>query len=299
MRYVLGFLLAFLFSQAVYGQSLPPEAKPLAWYNSLFVELLYKGHYIDFHRDSTTGQLVDSVEYNVSYPFTLTLEPSRKGYFHTISGDSVALGFTYTGDDGRLFDVSFGFHLDSITGSLKQFAFIGNTSLVNDTILSNTSETFYLADTVLSETMPGELSVEVTSPASALSRTDSVYEVEGTVKHHLRLDPTRSTFQYVTIKLYHTEFSGVRSAVQASGVRVLSNPASDRLQLSYTVERPEPVQITLVNQAGQTVREIVTGVQSTGKHTIEEDIRTLPAGMYFLSYHTSAENTMEKVLILR
>jgi glycosidase len=64
--------------------------------------------------------------------------------------------------------------------------------------------------------------------------------------------------------------------------RLFPNPATDRVETSFTLERTARVTVDLIDALGRPVRELYRGQLPAGPHSFGSDIGLLPAGTYFV-----------------
>ena len=78
---------------------------------------------------------------------------------------------------------------------------------------------------------------------------------------------------------------------------VYPNPFVASAQVAYTLERAEPVTVTLYDGVGRVVRVLEDGVRGAGAHTAPVEAQGLAAGVYFVEVRT-AEARMTRPLTL-
>ncbi len=81
--------------------------------------------------------------------------------------------------------------------------------------------------------------------------------------------------------------------------RAYPNPASDFLNVKFSIRKPAQVKVDFVNELGQVVSNIDLGFQLSGVHTCNMNISHLPAGYYYYSISTQQERLFSKICIAR
>ncbi|MFN8547302.1 MAG: FlgD immunoglobulin-like domain containing protein [Candidatus Eisenbacteria bacterium] len=82
------------------------------------------------------------------------------------------------------------------------------------------------------------------------------------------------------------------------------NPARGLTRVDYELPHSGPVTLTLFDAAGRRVRELYSGVQMAGPHTLRWDGqdatgREVPDGAYFLKLVTDQGGDSRKILVLK
>ncbi|HET7153122.1 MAG TPA: T9SS type A sorting domain-containing protein, partial [Candidatus Kapabacteria bacterium] len=108
----------------------------------------------------------------------------------------------------------------------------------------------------------------------------------------------------IFIPLYGTGVQPAGVAMQSPGSPLLSarnypNPFSSITQLEYMVAEAGKVRVTVVDNVGEAVAEILDGWQAAGTHTIAFDAKHLPAGAYFVRYSCNGMVTTKPIMMLR
>jgi hypothetical protein len=97
--------------------------------------------------------------------------------------------------------------------------------------------------------------------------------------------------------------SGTAPAVSIPA-RAYSNPAGGPCQIAFSVSRPGPVSVTIVDASGRRVREILAGTMSSGFYRPHWDARDesgspAPSGVYFARIDTADGAQSVKVVLSR
>lgn len=80
---------------------------------------------------------------------------------------------------------------------------------------------------------------------------------------------------------------------------VLPQPARDELHVAYTAPGEEPVRITLYDMLGTPVRQFNAEKGTVEEHRQTIDIRTLPAGIYYIRITTGTQSRTAPIVIAR
>jgi len=80
---------------------------------------------------------------------------------------------------------------------------------------------------------------------------------------------------------------------------VTPNPAGPFCLLSYTLEKPEHITVTLMNSQGQIVRELYTNPLHADSNEMIMDVSGLPPGLYLIAVLSETTHTMVEILILK
>ena len=72
------------------------------------------------------------------------------------------------------------------------------------------------------------------------------------------------------------------------------NPVQGKGSIRYTLQKAQPVEITLQNSLGQTVQTLLSQPQQAGEHIMTIDTGTLPAGMYFCTLQTAGSRLVQR-----
>lgn len=67
-----------------------------------------------------------------------------------------------------------------------------------------------------------------------------------------------------------------------SKVQLFPNPASDRSQFEFTLDRPTVLSMDILNAFGQKVNTIASAEFATGHHKVDLEVANLPTGIYHL-----------------
>lgn len=80
---------------------------------------------------------------------------------------------------------------------------------------------------------------------------------------------------------------------------VYPNPFARRATVDYTLERPLPVTVTLLDGLGRVVRVLEEGVRSAGAHVVQVDAAGLADGIYFVEVRTPEARVARPVTVSR
>jgi hypothetical protein len=81
-------------------------------------------------------------------------------------------------------------------------------------------------------------------------------------------------------------------------VRLLANPARNRVRFELNLRQSASCRITLFDRTGRTVRTVAQGSLSAGTHNLSADVANLPAGVYFLSLSAGTSSARIPVSVI-
>ncbi|MFH1214151.1 MAG: T9SS type A sorting domain-containing protein [Candidatus Neomarinimicrobiota bacterium] len=230
------------------------------------------------------------------------------GYFtREVQGDTIMPnGFCYKKvTEGGYFRF---FRVD--TASLKVFEYFPG-SCINDEI--DILYLFGVADSTLETTNCRGAVAQVTLAPDSLLEIGSVYAVEEhyTLQKNLGIisysmweagPPWTETLLAARINGIQTgSFVAVRPPITKdfSLFRTYPNPFNPILTIQYSLERAEPVQMTIYNLAGQLVEVLVDEPLTPGNYQIQWNGMNQPSGIYFLRLSVGAKNYFRKSVLLK
>jgi D-alanyl-D-alanine carboxypeptidase len=88
------------------------------------------------------------------------------------------------------------------------------------------------------------------------------------------------------------EVTGVRD-----GLVCYPNPVQGKGSIRYSLRKAQPVEITLQNSLGQTVKTLLREPQSAGEHSLTVDTKTLASGLYFCTLQTADSKLTQRWVI--
>ncbi len=74
------------------------------------------------------------------------------------------------------------------------------------------------------------------------------------------------------------------------------NPVGGSFTISYELQQPGEVQITLLKRSGEVVKEVAAGNQAAGSHETTVEVADLPKGMYFYRLATPDGSVTKRFL---
>jgi hypothetical protein len=80
---------------------------------------------------------------------------------------------------------------------------------------------------------------------------------------------------------------------------VYPNPTNGAAMIAYNLPNSGEVRITLIDQTGRQISELVNGKQSAGIHTYSLNANSLPSGIYFVRMTVISETQTRKFVILK
>jgi photosystem II stability/assembly factor-like uncharacterized protein len=91
-----------------------------------------------------------------------------------------------------------------------------------------------------------------------------------------------------------------RSITQAvRSIFTYPNPASDQMQIRFTLEKPGDVTIMIFDMMGRTVSMPVDKTMDAGEHEVLWDTRSIPSGSYLIELKSNGSSNTKVVTILR
>ncbi len=77
-----------------------------------------------------------------------------------------------------------------------------------------------------------------------------------------------------------TMSTGISEATELSGINIFPNPASDKVEIAYTLKKTTPVALSVYDINGKLVKDIVRNTQIAGYHTFSLDVTKFATGVY-------------------
>lgn len=99
-----------------------------------------------------------------------------------------------------------------------------------------------------------------------------------------------------------TGTSSVDGESRAAGVSLwqsVPNPARDRAEIRYALERGGTVALSLYDGAGREVATLESGTRGAGEHRIAVDLSTLPAGVYRYTLRANGTTLTRSLTVVR
>lgn len=81
--------------------------------------------------------------------------------------------------------------------------------------------------------------------------------------------------------------------------KIYPNPTSSSSQLTYQLEEPGKVSITIINILGKEVANIFDGFKNTGFHKLEINSNHLNSGLYFLAINSGNKTSVQKIVVTK
>lgn len=115
------------------------------------------------------------------------------------------------------------------------------------------------------------------------------YYVTATSEFNCESEPS-NVIQYVPV--------GIGHVTVADNMKVYPNPFSNILNMSYTLSKPSPVQITVWNGVGQLVANVASvSMQAAGQHEASLDGSAFEPGVYFVRFNTGVSSAVYRVVM--
>ncbi len=77
------------------------------------------------------------------------------------------------------------------------------------------------------------------------------------------------------------------------------NPFNPTTKIKYTIPKIGHVKLTIYDQLGQKVTELINEVQSAGRYEVNFNAEKLSSGVYFYRIETGKFNSVKKMMILK
>lgn len=81
------------------------------------------------------------------------------------------------------------------------------------------------------------------------------------------------------------------------GLKAYPNPSAGQTTISYTLEKPSFVELSIFDQQGRLVQQLVDAKQNSGMHFTEWETEGLASGLYSLTLRTNESVVAQKVLV--
>ena len=96
--------------------------------------------------------------------------------------------------------------------------------------------------------------------------------------------------QWPVLGVAYTESFGVEFSC-------FPNPVTGTGTIRYSLQKPQQLQIKLLNTLGQEVKMIENKIQQAGEHTLQINTTDLPAGVYMCVLKTEDHTAVERWII--
>lgn len=94
--------------------------------------------------------------------------------------------------------------------------------------------------------------------------------------------------EYDPHKFYAGEPVGIITHEAFEDVSCYPNPANEKINISFTLDAPATVEITLFDQDGKVVKQPAETLYGTGRHNVCFTVDNLPAGAYFYTMNSGS-----------
>lgn len=92
---------------------------------------------------------------------------------------------------------------------------------------------------------------------------------------------------------------GVAEASVLSNIECYPNPTDQQLNVVYTLDNPELVVVTLLNEIGKEVAAVNKGIQGQGQHVFSIDTSRYSPGFYVLRMQIGEQTVSKRIVVLR
>ena len=82
-------------------------------------------------------------------------------------------------------------------------------------------------------------------------------------------------------------------------VRIYPNPLSTHATIEYTLQETAMVTVTIINQLGEQVEQIIDAFQMKGKHQLNWSAEGLPAGVYYCRIQSGKHVANGKLILMK
>ena len=90
-----------------------------------------------------------------------------------------------------------------------------------------------------------------------------------------------------------------KPVVESENVSVYPNPANPVTTISYSINSPSAVKLSIYSINGQKVATLVDGTVSAGSHAVKFDGSKFASGVYFYRFESAGLNKTGKLLLLK
>ena len=91
---------------------------------------------------------------------------------------------------------------------------------------------------------------------------------------------------------------GVEEApAAANGLVAWPNPATDKIDVRFALDRMADVQVDLLDPLGRAVRILATGKHAVGTHRLSVDLTGLPSGIYIVRLRTASQQQVVRITV--
>ncbi|MDX1438491.1 MAG: LamG-like jellyroll fold domain-containing protein [Rubricoccaceae bacterium] len=133
---------------------------------------------------------------------------------------------------------------------------------------------------------------------------------DGTMRFAFTDVPPDTPLLYYRIRQHFAETSDRLSAAMKLGLGAdgaplavihgnSPNPFSSTTTVSFELQRPSPVRLSVWDVSGSSVAVLVDGSMSAGPHEVRFDARDLPSGIYFVQLQTDQTRLTHKITLAR
>jgi hypothetical protein len=106
-------------------------------------------------------------------------------------------------------------------------------------------------------------------------------------------------FAVVSIPVINTNLTGIQHCISLNSLSVYPNPVSGNAVISFSIETPGIIQLSLVDIVGKNILNITNENYSIGNHKLVLQSAHLKPGIYFLKFtSTNNEKTISDMIKL-
>ncbi len=93
--------------------------------------------------------------------------------------------------------------------------------------------------------------------------------------------------------------TSVKDAVKNATLTVYPNPTTEFVNVQYALQNAAKVSVTVRDLSGQTLIANDLGRQSSGGHSTQINVKSLPAGTYLVEFGSDAERVVQRINVVR
>ena len=92
---------------------------------------------------------------------------------------------------------------------------------------------------------------------------------------------------------------GISNVSGESELTIRPNPFNPSASISFYLPQKSAVSLALYNLQGKVVKELLNGMTSEGRHTVQVEAGSLASGIYICEFRTGATAKRLKLVLMR
>jgi hypothetical protein len=107
---------------------------------------------------------------------------------------------------------------------------------------------------------------------------------------------------WITETTNETGVDGLDDGSLVSSYNLLQNypnPFNPTTFINYSLEKSEHVELTIYNQVGQKVEQLVNGIKTAGQHNVVFEAKEFPSGIYFYRLKAGSFEQTKKMILMK